>query len=264
MSTTTYKSSPSCAKVLMLHGHGQSGQFFRSKTRFLQPKAKQLVLNALQQDPSQGQVDVVEFHYPSAKLPVNPDKPQGEENHTWAWGYGDIDEDRIRGLEKSIKSIMRYMSKYGPFIGVMGFSTGATVAAIITSLLEKRKSLCNFEFNTSHPPLEFAVSFSGFTLANPFYDPIYSHITTPFLHVIGTLDTMIQDYQSSRLQECCENSFTHYFMGAHYVPRSEEFVRALGRFFEEVLLLKKNKEQSLEDDQDEAWEDCEDCEVDAL
>jgi hypothetical protein len=130
-------------------GHGQSGEFFRCKTRFLQPKAKQVVLNALQQDPSKGPVDVVEFHYPSAKLPVNPDQPPGENNFMWAWGYGDIDGDRIEGLEKSVQSILRYIDKHGPFIGVMGFSTGATVAAIITSLLEKRKSLCNFEFNVS-------------------------------------------------------------------------------------------------------------------
>jgi hypothetical protein len=82
-------------------------------------------------------------------LPANPDQPQEESNFMWAWGYGNIDEDRIRGLDKSIQNIFRYMDKYGPFIGVMGFSTGATVAAIITSLLEKRKSLSNIEFNVS-------------------------------------------------------------------------------------------------------------------
>ncbi|KAJ5771034.1 uncharacterized protein N7511_003085 [Penicillium nucicola] len=272
MSTTAYKSDPSCAKVLMLHaqgltnnpGHGQSGQFFRCKTRFLQRKAEQIVLNAVQQDPSQSQVEVVEFHYPCAKLPVNPDQPEGEENHAWAWGYGDIDEDRIRGLEKSVTNIMRYIDKYGPFIGVMGFSTGATVATIVTSLLEKRESLCNFEFKTNHPPLEFAVSICGFTLANPFYKPVYSCIKTPFFHVIGTLDTMIHEYQCARLQECCENSYTHYFKGTHYVPRSEEFLDALCRFFEEVLTVKGDKSRELQGGQEEAWEDCEDCEAGVL
>jgi hypothetical protein len=71
---------------------------------------------------------------------------------------------------------------------------------------------------------------------------------------------MIKEYQSSRLQECCENSFTHYFWGTHYVPRSDEFLTALGRFFEEILLLKEHENRGFEDDQEEAWEDCDDWE----
>lgn len=71
---------------------------------------------------------------------------------------------------------------------------------------------------------------------------------------------MIQQYQSSSLQECCQNSFTHYFWGAHYVPRSEEFLEDLGGFFEEVLVLKGDTKWQLGGDQEEAWEDCEDWE----
>ena len=52
----------------------------------------------------------------------------------------------------------------------------------------------------------------------------------------------------------------HYFWGAHYVPRSEEFLGALDRFFEEVLALKWDTKLQLEGDQEEGWEDCEDWE----
>lgn len=44
------------------------------------------------------------------------------------------------------------------------------------------------------------------------------------------------------------------------MPRSDEFLTALGRFFEEILLLKEHENRGFEDDQEEAWEDCDDWE----
>lgn len=62
---------------------------------------------------------------------------QGPESDVWTWGQGDFEaETRIWGLEVSINKIMDVLEKHGPFDGVIGFSTGATIAAIVTSLLE--------------------------------------------------------------------------------------------------------------------------------
>jgi hypothetical protein len=106
---------------------------------------KQIVLDALQQNSARNEVDTVEFYYPSGLLPANPDHPTGESNYSWAWGYGDHKLDRIKGLEESIQYILSLLERHGPFIGIMGFSTGAALTAIITSLLEKRKPVCHFQ-----------------------------------------------------------------------------------------------------------------------
>lgn len=67
----------------------------------------------------------------------------------WVWGYGDPERDRIRGLETTIEYLLRFMDIHGPFIGIMGFSTGACIGAIIASLLEKRESVGNLRFDVS-------------------------------------------------------------------------------------------------------------------
>lgn len=148
----------------MLLGHGQSGHFFRCKTRFLQSTVEHAVRGALQQDTTHRNAGVIEFYYPSGLLPANPDNPLGESNSTWAWGYGDYQSDRIFGLGQSVQYIASILESHGPFIGVMGFSTGAALAAITASLLERKKSVCDFQFEVCVLLRKF--QFGGFLIAN--------------------------------------------------------------------------------------------------
>ena len=74
----------------------------------------------------------------------------------------------------------------GPFVGIIGFSQGAAVAAVIASLLERERNRNLFDTILTNPPLRFFISFSGFRMRFEQYDPLYP-IATPSLHVIGTL-----------------------------------------------------------------------------
>ena len=130
-----------------LSGHGQSGQFLSCKTRFLQHPLRQMILRTLHQKSAYSNVDKVEFYYPSGPLPANPDHPWGESNNLWAWGHGDPKLDHISGLKQSIQYIMWILETHGPFVGTMGFSTGAAIAAMVCSLLEKRRSLADFDID---------------------------------------------------------------------------------------------------------------------
>lgn len=130
-------------------GHGQSGDSFKCKTHFLQPIVRDVLVKSLCRDPIRGPCDSVQFYYPSGSLPAKPDSFNLESNHMWAWGYGDPANDRIRGLEATIDYVIRYIDTNGPFVGIMGFSTGATIAVIVASLLEKRKSVGSLRFDVS-------------------------------------------------------------------------------------------------------------------
>lgn len=55
---------------------------------------------------------------------------------TWAWGFGDFEYGLVDGLDKTINSIVNMIEKDGPLTGIIGFSTGAAITAIIVSLLE--------------------------------------------------------------------------------------------------------------------------------
>jgi hypothetical protein len=65
----------------------------------------------------------------------------------WAWGTGDFGKaEQIDGLSQSVAEILKYMQEHGPFIGVIGFSCGATLAALLSSLLEGGRMVGGFEF----------------------------------------------------------------------------------------------------------------------
>lgn len=99
--------------------------------------------------------------------------------------------------------------------------------------------------------MEFAVCFSGFKLENPLYAPIYSpKIETSVLHVIGTMDAVIDPPMTHRLGKTCANASYYFFPGTHYVPRSREFLKVLDYFVGRAL--------SLYEDNEDDWEDFED------
>lgn len=110
--------------ILILNlGHGQSIEVFKPKTRYVQ-QAFRNFSDAME----------FEFEFLSGTFPAYPDNM--DKDHQRVWGYGEPD-DKIRGLETSIGCILDTLNQKGPFIGIVGFSSGAAMAAIITSILEK-------------------------------------------------------------------------------------------------------------------------------
>ncbi|KAH8821233.1 serine hydrolase FSH [Xylogone sp. PMI_703] len=256
------------AKILMLHGHAQSGSFFLAKTRFLHESLRDTVSAALFGNHRPSFPGGIELCYPTGLLPVkSPDyhtcaAVEWEENEDeederfliddeeidmWAWGHGDHDAE-ITGLEQSVRYILELLDKQGPFIGVIGFSTGATLAAIIASLLEGNRSVEGFQLEINHPPLYFAVCFSGFMLSHKQYKPLYyPKIQTPTLHVIGSLDTWTPQSRTMKLAKRCNQSRIVYFSGTHFVPRGREVVKFLMGFLREALGWKDTEESSESD-----------------
>jgi hypothetical protein len=71
----------------------------------------------------------------------------------WAWGTGDFRKaEEIQGLDQSVAITLEFMKAHGPFTGAIGFSCGATLTAILASLLEEDKKVAGWRSdNVSYP-----------------------------------------------------------------------------------------------------------------
>ncbi|KAJ5117733.1 hypothetical protein N7448_011365 [Penicillium atrosanguineum] len=80
----------------------------------------------------------------------------GEEgNDQWVWGYGDPHDGEIKKIERSIQHILGTLARDGPFAGIVGFSSGAAMAAIIASLLEKPENISKVDWKVRQPPIVY-------------------------------------------------------------------------------------------------------------
>ncbi|GKZ82716.1 hypothetical protein AnigIFM56816_007537 [Aspergillus niger] len=225
------------ANILMLHGHGQSMDVFHHKTHFLQ--------DALNSGGPQSNrpLPYLKLHYSEAPFDVNVPDLQSK-----VWGYGIFDCQRISGLEQSVRRVLGQLEQLNPVTGIIGFSTGATLAMIIASLLEKQNRGLVFGVHTTHPPLKFVVAYSGFMLGHPMYrDLYYPRICTPTLLYIGEVDTMITPNSTYRLAERCSHVEIQTFWGTHYVPRNPKTTDAAVNFVYRCLVgepEKMDKERS--------------------
>ncbi|KAF2856892.1 dihydrofolate reductase [Plenodomus tracheiphilus IPT5] len=264
-------------KILMLHGYTQSGPLFQAKTGALRktlskafPAGIELVyptapIRLTPADESflagQGTGRDAEGKSEDAGAAV------GEEIDAWAWwrrkdgGGGEGAGYTYDGIERGFEAIARVLKESGPFDGVIGFSQGGAAAAMVASLLEagrrevfeERVQSGGIRFPMSfvdaqagdaaliHPPLKFAVSYSGFAPQGQhpytaFYDP---KIRTPVLHFLGSQDVVVDEKRSLALVEACErreDRYVVYHPGGHFLPSTQKAsVNALVGFIKEVL-----------------------------
>lgn len=293
MATITASSSRPGLKVLMLHGYTQSGSLFRAKSAALAKFIKKTF------QPSHGEVSIC---YPTAphrlRLPDLPgyESPKGEEEdappdeeeiEAFAWfrRRDGSDPPEYLGLEDGLGALAKVLAEEGPFDGVIGFSQGAAMAAMMASLLEPNRADAfahvvdasdgyeigetpvggipfpsSFEPSNllSHPPLKFAICYSGFRAPGPRYRAFYEHppIRTPVLHILGSLDTVVAESRSRALIDACEGSSEQdsrvvWHPGGHFVPSQLRFLEAPVLFIRECLegvpRKSKDEEEKVED-----------------
>ena len=262
-------------KILMLHGFTQSGSLFRAKTRALEknlqkafPAGVSLVYPTAPLHLSKA--DIPNWDTLSTSASSNAPEPasqqQQEDTETDCWGWwrrkGDAEPYTYEGIEMGLARVAEVLRTEGPFDGIIGFSQGGALAGMVASLLEpgRREAFERvqaevggmrfpeaFEQDTGyvtdvcHPPLRFAVSYSGFGAStNPLYRAFYEpKIRTPMLHFLGSVDTVVEERRSLRLVEACEKSEGRvvYHPGGHFLPSSQkQYVGALVSFIREVMV----------------------------
>lgn len=168
-----------------------------------------------------------------------------------------------------MQTIADAISSVGGIDAVIGFSQGGCHAALVASLLDEgrqeafaklQEAGAGIEFPKSFKelidngqgPLQFCVSYAGFWAPFPQYAAFYEpKIKTPTLHVIGSLDTVVEEDRTRGLVERTEKYEVLVHPGGHFVPIGKEWVGALVSFIRRTVegeaVESKKAEESVED-----------------
>ncbi|KAI1486842.1 serine hydrolase FSH [Biscogniauxia mediterranea] len=255
-------------KILMLHGYTQSGPLFSSKTKAL----AKLLTKALGPAPLNLHPTLI---YPTAPhrlrlsdIPgyVGPSSSSGagddgnddeEASDNWGWFRKDEATGAYRGFEAGIHAIADAVrGSGGPVDGVIGFSQGGAMAALVAAALEHPYRSPPSSSPTSPPSssspsspspssastdytwvsalrdanngraLRFCVVYSGFYAPQDGFRWLYEDppLATPSLHFLGGLDTVVDEARSRGLVERCRDPVVLVHPGGHYVPVAKDWV----------------------------------------
>ncbi|KAG9854620.1 FSH1-domain-containing protein, partial [Aureobasidium melanogenum] len=233
-------------KILMLHGYTQSGPLFQAKTQ----RIKKLLEKSLASLPIKTDTPItgIDLFYPTGPFKVSSADLNGAEVRQDANGWWKLrDRGEIQeGVHVGLDQVAKVLKENGPMDGVMGFSQGAALAAMVVSLLEPNRADAfgkvpggGMEYPQSikelqHPPLRFGVCFSGLLNKHHAYTAFYEpRIQTPVLHVLGSMDTIVEESESLALAERCAdggNGTVIRHAGTHTVPTSDRDIAAVIQF----------------------------------
>ena len=155
-------------RILCLHGYGQNGEFFRMRTGALRKALK------------------AEYHFMDAPFAARAsfitDDADGANGRGPALGWWDFEGDRAAtsyryiGLERTLQEVRQTIETEGPFDGILGFSQGATLAAL----------LCKTP--PGPPPVSFVVIVAAFPPRDLSYQLPATSTDPPTLHVRAPSD----------------------------------------------------------------------------
>ncbi|EXJ77662.1 dihydrofolate reductase [Capronia epimyces CBS 606.96] len=263
------KESAPKMRVLMLHGYTQNGTLFHAKTRALE----KLLLKTF---------PGISLSYPTGPLQLKPSDIPGFnpstsedadsiEAYGW-WRRADTsDPPEYAGLDQGLDTVANLIETEGPFDGVIGFSQGAALAAMVASLLEgdSRKQAFKkaqarsplaipypaaFE-RLDHPPLKFCIAYCGFIAPGERYRGFYEdpHIQTPACHFIGSLDSVVEEARTQSLVNATggpEKTQVVTHPGGHFVPSGKQYLEIVAAFIKQNMASPQDKgeeEERVED-----------------
>lgn len=204
-------------RILCIHGYRQNGSSFREKTGALRKLLKKHVelvyVNAPHCVQQVSSNEVQEKENGSGPGPGGDEDPKG-------WWFSDIQArsfsaqqqcEESLGLDESVAVVREAVKVQGPFDGILGFSQGAALVAMLCSLQEQ-----NLEPDFC---FRFAILVAGFCSACKEHYKFYSTpLQIPSLHVFGLEDRVIPDNMSRELLPSFLDTQVLIHPGGHFVP----------------------------------------------
>ncbi|KAK6258821.1 hypothetical protein SCA6_013295 [Theobroma cacao] len=162
-----------------------------------------------------------DFDFPDAPFPA-----KGKSDVEGLYGppyfeWYQVNEVECSNFEECIAYIEDYMVKHGPFDGLLGFSQGGMLAAVLPWMQREGVAF------TKVPKIKFLIIISGFKLRELKHGPpkllvnaFSAPVACPSLHLIGEKD-FLKEVGFTLLKSFVKPSVIHHSMG-HTVPKLDE------------------------------------------
>ncbi|XP_075760580.1 esterase OVCA2 [Pelodiscus sinensis] len=203
-------------RLLGLHGYRQNQRVFHERTGALRKALR-------------GRAELVSVSAPHA-VPAPPEQGGAPEPRGWWFSRPrEAAFDALEaaaecaGLEAALESVSRALAEQGPFDGLLGFSQGAALAAMVCALQQRG--------DPRFPPVRFAILVAGFaSRAVPHRAYYREPIALPSLHVLGETDRVIPAALGRQLAAHFVQPVVLTHPGGHFVPAAAPQKRAYLEF----------------------------------
>ncbi|KAF5392762.1 hypothetical protein D9757_001037 [Collybiopsis confluens] len=218
-------------RVLCLHGYSANANMFSKK-----------LMAVRQQCP---EIEFVFIDAPHVLQPVDLPSPaqvgyfsgmdseSANKDPQRGWWKSQNVQSISTGLEVTLVLLKDVLKTQGKFDGVVGFSQGAVLAALLCGLLENPEKYPSwFEGGKApHPPFQFCVAIAGYKPLDPLgaslLTPSYK---TPTLHVVGNTDIVVTPERSQSLIDVSLNGRVEFHDGGHFVPIKSTWRKFLAEY----------------------------------
>lgn len=132
-----------------------------------------------------------------------------------------------RGLEEALGTVAQALDKLGPFDGLLGFSQGAALAALVCALSQAG--------DPRFPLPRFIILVSGFCpRGSGLKEPLLQgSLSLPSLHVFGDTDRVIPSQESVQLASRFPGAVTLTHSGGHFIPAAAPQRQAYLKFLDQ-------------------------------
>ncbi|NP_001409246.1 dihydrofolate reductase-like [Beta vulgaris subsp. vulgaris] len=208
-------------KILCLHGFRTSGSFLKKQISKWDPS----IFGNFDLDfpdgifPAGGKSDIEGFFPPPY----------------YEWFQFDKEFTEYTNLEECISYLCEYITTKGPFDGLLGFSQGATLSALLLGYQSQGNVL------KDHPPFKFFISISGTKFRTPsICEVAYKEsIKAKSVHFIGEKDRL--KLPSEEFATTFQDPLIIRHPQGHTVPRLDEAASKQLRNWVEELLVQTSK-----------------------
>lgn len=211
------------ARVLCLHGYCQNGAVFRAKTGALR---KSLAKS--------GTAELVYIDAPftvstarsASTAPGDTSSNASPSGTPLTWWKASADGAVYSGYERSLHDIRAAFLTQGPFVGILGFSQGAVLAAVIAAQAT----------DPAFASLRFAILVSGMPSRAEEHAPLFAEpVALPSLHVIGEADKLVPPEASRKLHDLFHDPILFQHSAGHLVPSTAPAREMIAAFITSTL-----------------------------